>query len=247
MYWLNSKVVPRWFVLFVFSFYYVSAMLGYSSGFFLEKREISNSIKLLKIGLIFLFVFVLLTFKRLFYIGTISDFENNTLVPLIKIPSLFFIVFGGILIAIFVLVAILYHFGKELDKKWDKDDQSKIDKKRKIVSLYKVKDGIKNAIINSLNYWDGINYIKNLLEERDHKVIIKPNFCGGSKDKIGTQTSPEVLSAVIDILKEIDENVKITIVESGSIYWWNLEPLLKKSVYQKLFKEKNADFVNLSK
>ncbi|MEM3876047.1 MAG: DUF362 domain-containing protein, partial [Candidatus Micrarchaeaceae archaeon] len=91
------------------------------------------------------------------------------------------------------------------------------------------------------------NYIKNLLKEKENRVIIKPNFAGGIKDKPGTQTSPEVLSAIIDILREISPDVHIIIVESGSIYWWNLKPLLRKSRYEKLFREKNVEFINLSK
>lgn len=241
MYWIDSKRVPLYFVVLAFSFYYVSSV----SGFSLVKK--TNNIKLLRISLIFLLVFTILTFKRLFYVGTIEQYQNNTLIPLIKIPSLFLIVSGGILIATSVMVTILYYFGKELDKKWDEEDQNKFNQKMRSVSLCKVKGEIKDAIINSLNNWDGINYIKNLLKEKENRVIIKPNFAGGIKDKPGTQTSPEVLSAIIDILREISPDVHIIIVESGSIYWWNLKPLLRKSRYEKLFREKNVEFINLSK
>lgn len=246
MYWLDSKTIPFYFVILAFSFYYVFSISGFSLGFFLGEKEPSNSIRLLRASFFLLLIFIIFTFRRLFYIGTVSEFQNNALIPLMNITSLFLIVSGGILIALFVLITVLYYFGRELDLKWNEGDQNKLDKKMKVVSLYKVTGGIKEGIKNSLNNWDGINYIKNLLEERQNKVIIKPNFCGGGKDKIGTQTSPEVLSATIDILREINSNVQIKIVESGSIYWWNLTPLLKGSIYERLFNEKNVEFVNLS-
>lgn len=248
MYFIDSKTAPTYLIIFAYVSYYIVFILGYLIGFLFEKEKKGCSFRraILPAVVIFL-IFAIVTFKRLFYVGSMDEFYSNSLRSIPRVPYLFVILVLGFGAAIFFLLYILSYFGKQVDVKWSEEQQRKLAQRKKVVSIVKLdKKGIRESVEESLNLWNGTNYLKNLIEEKGGNIIIKPNLAGGGKDKKGTQTSPEVLSAVIDLLRELEKDVKIKIVESGSIFWWNLEPLLKGG-YQNLFEEKKVEFVDLGK
>jgi len=215
-------------------------------GFLAERKKRGLAIYVLFIAFIYFLVFQIITSDRLFHIGTIEQYNSGTIPHIITLPIWFLIIFLGISIIFIILIIILFKLGKDLDVPWGELDQARLDKKKKAVSLIKAGHDLKASILSSLDYWDGREYIKELLEERNNTVIIKPNFAGGGKDKVGTQTSAEVLSVVIDIIREISPKSNIKVVESDNIFW-RLTVLLKNSKYEKLLTDKKVEFLNLTK
>ena len=246
MYWIEAGKLSFPVVSFAFLMYYFFSILGYLTGFIIERKKRGNGLRLVGLSLLLFLIFCLLNFKRLFFIGDMESFKNNSAKFLLTIPELSFIVFGGTAIALMVLILILLSFGKELDFKPDEKTVSSYMRFEKYVGISKVKGDILTAVKDSLNLWNGIEYLKKLLYEKPF-VIIKANLAGGGKERKGTQTSPEVLSAVIDLIKELKNDVKIYIAESPSIVWWNLEPLLEGSRIMNVIRDKKVEFLNLSK
>lgn len=243
MYWTDSRKVPLSIAALTYLSYYPSMISGYALGFYLEKKKTHLSFTAIKISILFLLLFAVFAMKRLFYIGTLEQFHSNSTTFILFLPSLFVMVFGGMAISIFILLHILRYLGKELDVPFT----AKAQKPNPVVAIQKVSEDVEEAIKLSLQTWNGLQYLQRLIQEKGKKVLIKPNFAGGGKDKRGTQTSKEVLEAVVEILREIQQDVEIFMVESGSIFWRDMDPLIKGSVYEKLFLEKNLQFVNLSR
>ncbi|MHA1438415.1 MAG: DUF362 domain-containing protein [Promethearchaeota archaeon] len=246
MYWIDSSSIPIWAPVLAFFLYYIFFIIGFWIGFLAEKKRRGRALTILFISLIYLIIFNNITYDRLFYVGTIEQYNSGNIPKISSLPIWFFIIFFTILFDIIALMIILYKLGKELDVPWSEHDQVLLDKRKRVVSLTKAEKDIKASILTSLAHWNGKKYIRELLEKRNNNVIIKPNFSGGGKDKEGTQTSLNVLSAVIEIVKEISPRVNIVVVESDSIFW-DVDVLLKNSKYEKFFSEKNVKFLNLSK
>jgi uncharacterized protein (DUF362 family) len=246
MYYVEAKAVPIWGTILAYSLYYILYIAGYGIGYLAENKSRGSAMNILFLSIIFFGIFSIITYDRLFYVGTIGQYNSGTIPSIRELPLWYLTIMGGIGISMLALVILLYKMGKILDSPWGENDQTCLDDKRRVVSLAKVSGDVKASISESLDHWDGKDYIKKLLEERDYNVIIKPNFCGGGRDKEGTQTSLEVLSAAIDIIREISQKAKIMIVESDSIFW-DVHVVLKKSKYQQLFNEKDVEFINLSK
>ena len=245
MYWIEARSLAFPVVALAFLMYYFFSIVGYVAGFNAERKKRGNGLKLVSISLLIFLIFCLLNFKRLFFVGNIESFKNKSAKFLLAMPGLSAIVFGGMIIALLVLIFILFHFGKELDFKPDEKMISSYMKFEKYVGISKLNEDILAAIKKSLKMWGGIEYLRKLLYEKLF-VIIKANLAGGGKDKKGTQTSPEVLSAVIDLIRELKNDTKIYIAESPSIVWWNLKTLLEGSRIMKVIMDKGVEFLNLS-
>lgn len=246
MYWVDSKNLPFSVVFIAFLLYYFFASLGYYLGFVVEKRNRGNGLRLVSLSLLIFLIFCCVNFRNLFFIGDIGGFKKGSAKFLLTLPKLSFLVFGGMAIALCTLFGILIHFGKGLDFKPDEATISSYAKLQKYVGISKIKGDISYAIKESLRVWNGIEYLRRLLYEKSF-VIIKVNLAGGGKDRVGTQTSPDVLSGLIDLIRELKDDVKIYIVESPSIVWWNLKPLLDGSRMMKVMMDKGVEFLDLSK
>jgi len=245
MYWVESRSLSFPIAFSAFLMYYFFSLLGYLVGFKVERKKRGNGLRLVTISVLIFLTFCLLNFRRLFFVGDMESFKNNSAKFLLTMSELSAIVFGGMIIALSVLFLILLYFGKELDFKPDEKIISSYMKFEKFVAISKVNEDILSVLKNCLKMWNGIEHLRRLLYEKPF-VLIKVNLAGGGKDKKGTQTSPEVLSAVIDLIRELKEDAKIYPAESPSIVWWNLEPLLEGSRIMKVIKDKKVEFLNLS-
>ncbi len=245
MYWVESKKLSFPSVFFSFLMYYLFTLTGYLVGFEVEKRKTGNGLKVVGLSLLVFIIFCFVNWRRLFFVGDLESFRSGSAKFLFKMPELSAIVFGGMAIAFTGMVFILYRFGKELDFKPDEKALSSYRKFEKYAGISRVKDTVIDAIKDSLELWNGIEYLKKLLYEKPF-VLIKINAAGGGKDKKGTQISPVVLSAVIDIIRELKKDAKIFVAESPSIVWWNLKPLLEGSKIMDVIVNKKVEFLNLS-
>jgi len=247
MYWVDSRSVPFPMVIAAFAGYYVWMGVGFTLGYRAESRTRGMGGKLLGGAILLLMIFCVLTWKRLFFVGSLKAFLTGNIPSLFARPVLLGLLVLGFGIALFVLVHLLSRFGRELDRHWSPQDQEKFEKKKRGVSIVRVNTDLAAAIRSSLEHWEGIDSLRQFIVEKGPRVILKPNFAGGGKDKAGTQTSPELIAAVIDLLREVNREVEILVAESGSIFWWDTERLLEESVYKGLFLEKEVRFVNLSR
>ena len=245
MYWLDSRYLSLPLVFSLYALYYLFITLGFSLSSFLERYRKGISLKVVGWTLLLFLLFSLLTFKRLLFVGTIEQFRAGTLPFLIQLPGLFFIVLGSIILPLIILVVILSYFGSEFDQRWSKEDNYQLNQRARVVSLVRVEEDVKEAIYKSLELWEGIPYLKKKVLEKGKRIIIKPNLAGGGKNKLGTQTHPLILSAVIDILRESLGEVDITIVEADSILW-KMSDVLRGSQYMEIFKRKKVKFINLT-
>jgi uncharacterized protein (DUF362 family) len=247
MYWLDSRDAPLWLVVAAFVFYYVSFACGFVSAYFLEKNRRGLGQRGLGTALLVFIVFAAVNYKRLFFVGSIDEFREGDILIIFQRPFISVVAFGGMLVALAALVIILSHFGTEIDHHLSQDEIDALSLKKRKVSVTKIADGdLRKAITDSLREWEGLDYLAGLLDD-DRPVLIKPNLAGGGRDKVGSQTSPSMIGAVIEIIRELDPDARILIGESGSIVWWDLGPLLAGSGHEKLFEEKGCEFVNLSK
>lgn len=119
-------------------------------------------------------------------------------------------------------------------------------KKEGRVSIKMVKGNLKESIEKSLLEWNGFEYIKEKLHSLQN-VLIKVNIAGGGKDRKGTQTSPDVVVEVSEIIREIKPSVRIMVIESPSIVWWSLGRVFDGSLLEKKLREKGLEFLDLSK
>jgi len=247
MYWVDSRTIPHALVIAAFADYYVWMAAGFALGLWAERRKKGLGWKVLRTTILVLLIFCALTYHRLFFVGSLEEFHAGRLPSLLGRPLLLGLLLLGFGMAFIALVLILGHFGRELNHPWSAEDQSTFEQKRRVVSLTRVKNDLPGALRSSLDQWDGISLLRRLLADKGPRVILKPNFSGGGKDKRGTQTSPEVIGAVIDLLRQVYPEVEIMIAESGSIFWWDVDRLLDGSVYQGLFSTKRVRFVDLSR
>lgn len=247
MYWIDSRTVPAALVIAAFADYYVWMTAGFALGFYAERRETGLGWKVLRTAFLVLLAFCALTYRRLFFVGSLAEFSSGAIPSLLGRPLLFGLLIIGFGLAFFALVLILSRFGRELDRPWSAEDQARFERRRRVVSLTRVESDLPEALGRSLDAWDGISLLGRLLADKGPRIILKPNFSGGGKDKQGTQTSPEVIEAVIDLIRQVDPGVEILIAESGSIFWWDVGRLLEGSVYQGLLSAKGVRFVDLSR
>lgn len=244
MYWVDSRQVGLVLVILVFLFYYFFTFICFYLGLKLEKIKFAASRKVLGLVILGFIIFAILTVRRLFYLGTVDQFASGQTKLLFLFPDVFPVVAVGLALAMAVLFIILVRFGREFDLKWSAEDQKKLDAKIKVVSLQKFNGDIKEILKKSLNDWNGLNYLKQLVKEKGPNIFIKPNFSGGGISRPGSQTSPEFLEAIIDLIKEEIPEANIHIAESGSILW-KLETLMKKTKYNDLFQQKKVKFIHL--
>jgi len=247
MYWVDAHQVPLVWVILAFLGYYLAMSMGFGLAAFAEKLKPGLGRMILRICLAAFLVFLIVFFKRLFFVGSIEEFRAGALPFFARREPLFALLIVGFSLAIAALIYILVYLGKDLDRPWSKDDQANFERRKRIVSLYRVENDVKTALRNSLNAWSGLEYLKDLLARQGMRVILKPNLAGGGKGLRGTQTSPEILAAAIDIIREAAPQAEIIAVESGSIFWWDLENCYAGSGHERVLKEKGVRFVNLSR
>ena len=83
MYWVDPTRLPAAFEVYVFLMYPAMFTLGFLLTDQLERLREGASVKLLGIFLAFLTVFIVVTFPRLWGVGTFGDWINNSTVPMI--------------------------------------------------------------------------------------------------------------------------------------------------------------------
>ena len=247
MYWLDSRAAPFWLVVLAFFFYYVFFAAGFLGALALADRRRIWGPRGLGIALLILLLFAAINYRRLFFVGSLAEFEQGRLLFLFQRPLLAAVVAGGMSVALTAMIVILSWFGKELDYHPGAAEREEWSKRKARVSVTRLEGGdLKQSITRSLQEWGGLDYLKQLLREKQ-LVLLKPNLAGGGRDRPGSQTSPELIAAVIGLIRELRPEIRIVIGESGSIVWWDLRDLLQGSRYERLFAEKGCEFVNLSR
>lgn len=249
MYWLEASKIPRVWVFLAFGCYYLFMTAGFGIGAkiaFVKGEQ--TGLRLL--GYSFTLVLLLLTIfsRRLFLVGSLAEFQAGTARPLFSHQPLFSLLLAGFCLAPPVMALLLVHFGKDLDHRWSGEDQQRLSGRRRVVSSTRVGGRtIRDALDASLSHWGGKEYLRDLIRRKGPRVLLKPNLAGGAKGHPGTQTSPEVLAAVIDLVRDIASEAQILVVESGSIFWWDLGQLLRGGPHERLLREKAVRLVDLSR
>lgn len=114
-------------------------------------------------------------------------------------------------------------------------------KTERLVSLVNISrfENINEALLNALNL---IHFNFNI---KIKKIAIKPNLCYYWKSTTGETTDPNVVKALIDILRMYINPDEIYIVESDATVM-RTKYSFKMLDYEKLASEKNVKLVNLS-
>lgn len=247
MYWLDASDAPTWLVWSAFACYYVSFTIGFAAAVQAERKRKGLGARVLSITALVFLLFIIVYVRRALFVGSIEEFQDGSILFILARPLLSLIVFGGMALALTALVAILSWFGSELDYRPTAQEIVATQSAKRSVSITRIKDNdVKGAVEQSLSHWGGLEHLAGLLRE-DRPVFIKPNLAGGGKDRPGTQTSPEMIEAVVEIIRRLKPGARIIIGESGSIVWWDLRALLGGSRYERLFDELGCEFINLSR
>jgi len=107
------------------------------------------------------------------------------------------------------------------------------------------------SIVKVNDYSDLKRGISKALELIDYEfpdvdvVIIKPNLHNYIHPSTGDITSPETVSAVIDLLRENDNNIKVILAEADATAML-AKYAFKFLGYEKIAKEKNVNLFNIS-
>ena len=97
-----------------------------------------------------------------------------------------------------------------------------------------------NMVFEAIELLGGINkFIKS-----GDVVFIKPNVCGGVVGKRGSYTSPEVITALIELIKEKSSRV---IVGEADSEMYDADRMLNETGIRRAAEESGAEVVNLSK
>jgi len=75
-------------------------------------------------------------------------------------------------------------------------------------------------------------------------VFIKPNVCGGVAGRSGTYTSPEVIAALIELIKEKSNRIIVGEAESEM---YDADKMLRETGIRRAAEDCGAEVVNLSK
>jgi len=247
MYWLDADQVPRVWVILAFLGYYAAMTLGFGVSARAEQKKPGLGRKILDYALIVFPVLLVIFSRRLFWVGSLEQFRAGALPFLARQEPLFVLLIFGFALAISALIYILADFGRELDWRWSGEDREKFERRKRVVSLARVEDELKSALKKSLDAWDGLVYLKELLDSKSSCILLKLNLAGGGRGMPGTQTSAGLLAALIDLIREAAPRAEILAVESASIFWWDLDPCYLGSEQEKVLKEKGVKFVNLSR
>ncbi|MFC1890457.1 DUF362 domain-containing protein [Thermodesulfobacteriota bacterium] len=247
MYWADAGDVPLALVISAFAGYYLMMAAGFWLGCWAEKRKIGLGGRILVYAVILLAAFCILTWRRLFFVGDLEAFRTGDIPSILDRTLLTGLLVPGFAAAFLALGFILCRFGRELNRPWSPGDQRAFEQRRRKVSLIRVEGDLAGALRDSLVQWDGLDHLGRLITEKGPRVILKPNFSGGGKDRAGTQTAAAVIGAVADLVREIDPGAEIVVAESGSILWHDVDRLLDGSVYEQLFEERGIRFENLSR
>lgn len=114
--------------------------------------------------------------------------------------------------------------------------------KTSLVSLVDVKDH-DNNLKDSIH--ESIKLIGYDFDRKIDSVLIKPNMCYYWKASTGYTTDPNVVGAIIDIIRDNYDDILIKIIESDASAM-RVKHAFKALDYEKLCKDKNVEFVNLS-
>jgi len=247
MYWLDAEQVPRLWVVLAFLGYYAAMTIGFGVSARAERARPGLGRKILDCILAVFLVLLVIFFRRLFFVGSLEQFRARALPFLARREPLFVLLLLGFALAISALVYILTYFGHELDWRWTEEDRRKFNSRKRVVSLSRIDGDVNSALGNSLESWDGLGYLKELLDSKSSRILLKLNLAGGGKGMPGTQTSPALLSALIDLVREAAPQAEIVAIESASIFWWDLDACYLGSGQEKVLKEKGVRFVNLSR
>jgi uncharacterized protein (DUF362 family) len=249
MYWLEASEVPPAWVFLAFGCYYLFMAAGFGIGAkSADTKGQQAGLRLLGYSLAVLLLLLAVFSRRLVFVGTLAEFQAGTARPLFSHQPLFPLLLAGFALALLVMALLLLRFGKELDHRWSKEDQQRLSGRRRVVSSTRVGSrNIKDALEASLSHWGGKEYLRDLLRRKGPRVLLKPNLAGGAKGHPGTQTSAKVLGAVIDLVRDIAPEAQILVVESGSIFWWDLGQLCRGSPHERLLLEKDVRLVDLSR
>ena len=247
MYWLDSRDAALGLVITAFVGYYISFTCGFAGAILFERRRRLLGVRVLLAAAAVLLIFAVINYKRLFFVGSLEQFQAGALPVIFRRRLLAVIVFAGMPLALAALIGVLSYFGTELDHRVSPEEMEAARARKCKVSITRIQNReVKEAIRKSLAEWNGLDYLGQLLDET-RPVLLKPNLAGGGKDRPGSQTSPELIEAVVDLIRELKPEARIMIGESGSIVWWDLRTLLNDSRYERLFREKGVEFINLSR
>jgi uncharacterized protein (DUF362 family) len=90
--------------------------------------------------------------------------------------------------------------------------------------------------------WDKLN----IQQEKPKKIIIKPNLCYYWDHTTGQTTSPILVSALVDVLRErFGQNIEITIAEADASAM-KTRHVFTMLGYEKIAEEKSVNLLNLS-
>ena len=89
--------------------------VGFGVGFLAEKKRRGLAVGVLGAALLYFVVFALVTFDRLFYVGTTAQYLSGSITPLTAHRTLFTVLSVGMTIAFFVLIGVLHRLGMRLD------------------------------------------------------------------------------------------------------------------------------------
>jgi len=247
MYWLDADQVPRLWVVLAFLGYYAAMTIGFGVSARAEQMRRGLGRKIPDISIAIFPVFMVIFFRRLFFVGSLEQFRAGALPFLARREPLFVLLIIGFSLAISALVYILSYFGRELDWRWTGEDREKFKRRKRVVSLARVEGDVRSALRNSLDLWQGLGYLKDLMSSKSSRILLKLNLAGGGKGMPGTQTSPALLSALIDLIRETAPGAEIMAIESASIFWWDLDSCYLGSEQEKVLKQRGVKFVNLSR
>ncbi len=245
MYVIKAERVPRMWVVLAFLGYYAVMTLGFGLSAWKERTTYGAGRRLLDLSLVACAILFFIFYRRLLFVGTFEEFHAGTAPFIILRQPLFLLLFLGINLAIGMLILFLAYLGKDLDYQWTEEDRARFERRRRVVSITPIGDDVKEALKQSLQQWNGVQYLKELLWEKSRRVLLKPNLAGGGKDRAGTQTSAEIIGDTIDLLRELREDAEIIVVESPSIFWWSLEKCYEGSKVEQVLKEKQVRFIDL--
>lgn len=118
MYWVDTSRLSPWFTIYVFLMYPAMFTLGFLLADQAEKIKTRGSISLLYVLIAFVVLFVLLTFSRLWNVGTSAQWDAGACVPLIgpgfALTPLSWVLTVGLVFAVVSGVLLLKKFSRGL-------------------------------------------------------------------------------------------------------------------------------------